>query len=267
MPACTVSTAIYFNSLLDRKRSPRNWTSMIAFMIEYAFSRWDSIQSLRPVSLLELVNKQFQGWITYKLYPLESSFLPFLELIMPACESSLVLFVYGRWDKRWIKISLENKSSVQIEKYWKQMSLFFFSALGQVYASQFTNIGWLLSLWSFVFSLCYLFGERHMLSEFVPWKNQTFGHMKEGSVCSHMIICPIYHCKWAVIGGFASLVAQRVKNLPSVQETWSRSLGWEDPLEKGMAINSSIFAWRIPWTEEPGGLQPVGLQSRTWLSN
>ena len=45
-----------------------------------------------------------------------------------------------------------------------------------------------------------------------------------------------------------------VKNLPAVQETWVRSLGWEDPLEKGMATPSSILAWRIPRTEEPGGL-------------
>ena len=47
------------------------------------------------------------------------------------------------------------------------------------------------------------------------------------------------------------MVAQRVKNLPAIQETWARSLGQEDPLEKGMATHSSILAWRIPWTEEP----------------
>ena len=47
---------------------------------------------------------------------------------------------------------------------------------------------------------------------------------------------------------WASLVAQLVKNLPAVQETWVRSLGWEDPLEKGKATHSSILAWRIPWT-------------------
>ena len=58
----------------------------------------------------------------------------------------------------------------------------------------------------------------------------------------------------------ASLVAQLVKNPPVMQETWVRSLGWEDPLEKGKAAHSSILAWRIPWTEEPGGLQPVGSQ-------
>ena len=52
----------------------------------------------------------------------------------------------------------------------------------------------------------------------------------------------------------ASLVAQRLKRLPAMQETWVRSLGWEDPLEKEMATHSSTLAWRIPWAEEPGGL-------------
>ena len=55
-------------------------------------------------------------------------------------------------------------------------------------------------------------------------------------------------------------VAQKVKNLPVTQETWVPSLGREDPLEKGMATHSSILAWRIPWTEEPGGLQSMGSQ-------
>ena len=53
---------------------------------------------------------------------------------------------------------------------------------------------------------------------------------------------------------WASLVAQTVKNLAAMQETWVQSLGQEDPLEEGMATHSSIFAWRIPWTEEPGRL-------------
>ena len=51
-----------------------------------------------------------------------------------------------------------------------------------------------------------------------------------------------------------------VKNLPTMQETQVQSLGWEDPLEKDMATHSSILVWRIPWTEEPGGLQSMGLQ-------
>ena len=49
-----------------------------------------------------------------------------------------------------------------------------------------------------------------------------------------------------------------VKNLPAMQETWVRSLDWEDPLKKGMATHSSILAWEIPWRENPGSLQPMG---------
>ena len=59
----------------------------------------------------------------------------------------------------------------------------------------------------------------------------------------------------------ASLVAQRLKRLLAIQETWVRSLGWEDPLEKEMASHSNILAWRTPWMEEPGGLQSTGSQS------
>ena len=58
----------------------------------------------------------------------------------------------------------------------------------------------------------------------------------------------------------ASLVAQTIKRLPAMRETWVRSLGRKDPLEKEMATHSSILAWRIPWTEEPGGLQSMGSQ-------
>ena len=57
-----------------------------------------------------------------------------------------------------------------------------------------------------------------------------------------------------------SLVAQRLKCLPAMQEMWVQSLGREDPLEKEMATHSTILAWRIPWTEEPGGLQSMGSQ-------
>ena len=55
-------------------------------------------------------------------------------------------------------------------------------------------------------------------------------------------------------------MAQTVKNLPAREETWAWSLGWKDPLEKEMATHSSILAWEIPWTEEPGGLQSMGSQ-------
>ena len=61
--------------------------------------------------------------------------------------------------------------------------------------------------------------------------------------------------------------SQMVKNLPAMREIQVQSLGQEDPLEKEMATHSSILAWRILWTEEPGGLQSMGLQSQTQLSD
>ena len=66
----------------------------------------------------------------------------------------------------------------------------------------------------------------------------------------------------ALLGRFlrSSLVAQMVKHLPAMRETRVRLLGWKDLLEKEMATHSSILAWRIPWTEEPGGLQSTGSQ-------
>ena len=68
---------------------------------------------------------------------------------------------------------------------------------------------------------------------------------------------------------WASLVAQRVKCLPAIQETWVQSLGWEDTLEKEIATHTSILAWRIPWIEEPGGLQSMGSQRvrHNWATN
>ena len=77
------------------------------------------------------------------------------------------------------------------------------------------------------------------------------------------------HCvlEAAVLKHWASLMAQRVKQLPAIKETWVRSLGWEDPLEKEMATHSSVLAWRIPRTEKPGSLESVGSQSRTRLSD
>ena len=62
------------------------------------------------------------------------------------------------------------------------------------------------------------------------------------------------------ISSEASLVAQMVKHLPAVRETWVRSPGWEDPLEKEIATHSSTLAWKIPWMEEPSRLQSMGSQ-------
>ena len=97
----------------------------------------------------------------------------------------------------------------------------------------------------------FLPGEPHgqrSLAAYSPW-----GH-KESDMTNHST-------------SWASLVVQMAKESPAVWETWIWSLGWEDPLEKGMAAHSSILAWRIPWTEEPGRLQSTGSQSWTQLSN
>ena len=81
------------------------------------------------------------------------------------------------------------------------------------------------------------------------------------NICTYFIVYKnyiyIYVCIYII---WASLIAQLVKTLPAVQETWVRSPGCEDPLEEGMATHSSILTWRIPWTEEPGGLQSMGSQ-------
>ena len=61
----------------------------------------------------------------------------------------------------------------------------------------------------------------------------------------------------------SSLVAQTVKHLPAMLETWVQFLGWEDPLEKEMATHSNTLVWKIPWTEEPGKLQSMGSQRVT----
>ena len=76
------------------------------------------------------------------------------------------------------------------------------------------------------------------------------------TVC--LIINVLMHLLWA------SLVAQLVKNLPAMPQTWAPSLGWEDPLEKEVGTHSSILAWRIPWTEESGRLHTVHGVAKSW---
>ena len=88
---------------------------------------------------------------------------------------------------------------------------------------------------------------------------------------------PLLNYKWNIGGLFrqfrslliqvaAHLVAQNVKYPPAMQETWVQSLGWEDPLEKGMATLSSILVWWILWMEEPGGPQSMGSQCQVWAT-
>ena len=79
----------------------------------------------------------------------------------------------------------------------------------------------------------------------------------------HMVLGPAFY-----VSHNASPVAQTVKNPPAMLETWVRSPGWEDPLEKGKVTHSSILAWKIPWTKKPGGLQSLGVtKSQTQLND
>ena len=101
----------------------------------------------------------------------------------------------------------------------------------------------------------YQFIQSHITdSSWSTWSNQVF-HYSLSFVAQFS-------------GLWASLGAQLVKNRPAILETWVLSLGWEDPLEKGLATHSSILSWRIPWTEEPGRLQSMGLQKvgRDWTT-
>ena len=108
----------------------------------------------------------------------------------------------------------------------------------------------------------------------IPWTEepgalQSVGSQRVGhewaTTTNIMNISCYSFCSSMLDMGF--LVAQMVKNLTAMRETWVRSLGWEDPLKKGTTTYSSIRAWRIPWTEEAGRLQSMGSQSRTWLSD
>jgi len=103
-------------------------------------------------------------------------------------------------------------------------------------------------------------------------------HLLQDCLLDFLMMAILKDVKWYLIAVLisisleirrASLVAQSVKNLPAVQETQVQSLGWEDPLEKEMATHSSILAWKILWTEEPGGLQSMGSQrvGHGWVRN
>ena len=86
------------------------------------------------------------------------------------------------------------------------------------------------------------------------------------SVCDNAGLSQVRECESSFYLQRASLIAQSVKNLPAMQETWVRFLGWKDPVEKEMATHSSILAWKISWTEGPGSYSPWGHKSWARLS-
>ena len=89
-------------------------------------------------------------------------------------------------------------------------------------------------------------------------RTEEYGETEEQILFSQMLSFSVTEVLLSSLG--ASLVAQRVKHLPAMQETWVRFLGWEDPLEKEIATHSSTLAWKIPWMEKPSRLQSVGSQ-------
>ena len=131
--------------------------------------------------------------------------------------------------------------------------------------------------WSFSFNISASNEHTGLISFRMDWfdllavqgilRNLLQHHSSKASIFrrSAFFIVHLSH-PYMTTGLFINL-AQRLKHLPAMWETWVQVLGWEDPLEKEMSIHSSTLAWKIPWTEEPGGLQSMGSQSRTQLSN
>ena len=127
----------------------------------------------------------------------------------------------------------------------------------------FRIIQWMLAIWSLPFlnptctsesskfTYCWRLALRILSKKITRMWNE----------CNIMVVWTIFCI--ALIWDWTSLVAQMVKHLPAVQETRVWSLGWEDPLEKEMATHASTLAWKIPWTEEPGGLQVHGV-AKSW---
>ena len=93
-----------------------------------------------------------------------------------------------------------------------------------------------------------------------PWNHTQHLRIKLPDLTMSVSICALSWFSSCIPGGSV------VENLPAMQETWVQSLDGEDPLEKGMATHSSIFSWRVAWTEEPGRLQSMGQSLNVWLS-
>ena len=126
--------------------------------------------------------------------------------------------------------------------------------------------------WNYAY-IGFLYREKQLILSLTVSSKKSFAKVKFEASNEQQIF--ISQTEWVIcrgsISGAGSLVAQRLKRLPAMWETWVQSLGLEDPLEKEMATHSSTLAWRIPWTEEPGELQSTGLhgvaKSRTRLSD
>ena len=146
------------------------------------------------------------------------------------------------WGKKWINMKLLKSSATYYSTvYWSEI-------ISTVY-----NKSWII--WH----------QQCVWWELRRGTSRVHGYRQDGFMKLRFQRAQLWRQSQILESKVISLVTQTLKNLPALhemQETWVPSPGREDPLEKGMATHSSIPAWRIPWTEEPGGLQPV--QSKNW---
>ena len=153
---------------------------------------------------------------------------------------------------------------VTISKQWAKSTTFVFLNYLSSFQGQEFSKGWARQFWPWEGDLSYgdmYYGCRPMMAGAEAIRSwSSWGLAKFLSHCVLEARVGFSLCGQVWASHWASLVAQMVKNLPAVWETWVQSLGWEDPLEEGTAAHSSILAWRIPWTEEPVGYSPCCCQ-------
>ena len=120
-----------------------------------------------------------------------------------------------------------------------------------------------------LFFWCWVVWAVYIFWLLTPYQSYHFKYLLPSIGCLFIMLVVSFAVQKLFSLSWICLVAQTIKNPPAMQEIWVWSLGWEDPLEKGMAIHSSILVWRIPWIEEPGGCSPWGCQESDlteWLS-
>ena len=195
---------------------------------------------------------------TSVLFPLTASPVPFPPRLWEeslVCTSSAVLFFEDLFHKATV-ISVRSYLIVVwwhwFNNYWCWVSFPVFLLFYTLWV-QFTSWNWLLETWS-----CLEFFSHYLLQD-VFWGQVSFTALSYLTIKSSLAPVLWFPC-W-FIG------KESTCNAGDLQETWVQSLVWEDPLEKEMATHSSILAWRLPWTKEPGGLQSMRSQSQTQPSD
>ena len=151
----------------------------------------------------------------------------------------------------------------RLSKEWcKPRSL---GLLQVAWEGSFNDLSLVLQQWRLLCVRINVFSCIYLTPTYPPWRRVSSSLL----LILKQLLCFLLQLSLRVFYSLTSMVAQTVKRLPTMRESWARSLSWEDPLEKKMATHSSILAWRIPWTEEPGRLQSMGLQrvGHDWVTS